>query len=238
MIFIPSLLFLSAVLLCLPLSPFVFILFHSCPSLLFVLLFLLLLLSFLILVHYLLFSAFVTITPTFFISPSLFLDNNITGQQKCKNCAKGYSILSPLVEDHVNESSCVLRCDVSQHINTTTNTCDDCKEGHLCDGRSEIECDPGTWCSKGIKNFCPAGKFGEDIAAFEETSCKDCVAGRYQLARGQTFCTKCEAGYYSSDTAQTKSDACKVCTAPGKKELQLLFCVIVSCIQDTCFRCT
>ena len=170
--------------------------------------------------------------------PIAFPDNNKTGQQKCKNCAKGYSILSPLVEDHVNESNCILRCEVSQHINTTTNTCDECKEGYLCDGRSEIECEPGTWCSEGTRNFCPAGTFGEVIAAFEETTCKDCVAGRYQLSRGQTFCTKCEAGYFSSDTAQTTSDACKVCTTPGKKELQLLLCVIVFRLQDTCFCCT
>ena len=56
----------------------------------------------------------------------------------------------------------------------------------------------------GRKQFCAPGKYGETVAAKTEgAGCKDCNAGRYQIARGQTSCTKCEAGLYSNKNKQT-----------------------------------
>ena len=75
---------------------------------------------------------------------------------------------------------------------------------------------PGSYCLNGRKQFCAPGKYGETVAAKTEgVGCKDCNAGRYQIARGQTSCTKCEAGLFSNKTKQIERTDCTSCTVPG-----------------------
>ena len=138
------------------------------------------------------------------------------GQTSCTTCPEGKTIESYRADAHVSEDSCILDCLPTQHANDDMSACVDCADGFACDGFSRIECDPGSYCFRGRKYFCPPGSFGETIgAANMSEGCQNCTAGTYQIARGQTFCTECAAGLYSDTPAQTTRQGCKDCENLG-----------------------
>ena len=142
--------------------------------------------------------------------------NNETGKGQCKSCPAGKTIKGFEKDDHDHQDDCVLDCEINQYVNNDISKCLNCQDGYSCDGFAQTECDPGTFCKDGRKKFCPAGKFGEVSNAPNETmGCSNCTAGRFQIGRGQTSCTKCEAGLYSNKVQQILRTDCKSCTVPG-----------------------
>ena len=142
--------------------------------------------------------------------------NDEIGQLFCKSCRKGLgTISSPDPDDHDNITDCTLKCVSNQYENTTTQ-CVNCEPGYTCDGKTSAECDAGGYCNNGRRTLCEPGTSGETLGAKSKTEgCSPCTPGRYQIARGQTSCTKCEVGRFSSKTNQVASDACLPCEQPG-----------------------
>jgi len=142
--------------------------------------------------------------------------NNETGKGQCKSCPAGKTIKGFEKDDHDNQDDCVPDCETNQYVNNDNSKCLECQDGYSCDGFAQTECDAGTFCKDGRKKFCPAGKFGEAFNAPNEAiGCSNCTAGRFQIARGQTSCTKCEAGLYSNKVQQILRTDCKSCTVLG-----------------------
>ena len=59
----------------------------------------------------------------------------------------------------------------------------------IFDGKIKVECEPGTYCKYGKKNYCEAGKYGILAGAYDEiTSCSKCYTGSFQPGVGQRSC--------------------------------------------------
>ena len=134
------------------------------------------------------------------------------GSSYCKECPQGYY--------------------QGTNMNPRNQPCTKCPAGFTAQNYRQVECDPceeGEYQNEEGKTYCKgcqAGKSNGDTAQTDQTSCKDCAAGKYatygspctpcdtgeyQNLEGQSSCTACVLGYYHDQTGQTSVDSCKHC---------------------------
>jgi hypothetical protein len=86
-------------------------------------------------------------------------------------------------------------------------------------------CKAGTYCSDGIVNLCPKGRYGDTNGQSVSTCTGWCPPGHYCVA-GTSKPTPCQAGYYSTGAAW----ACSAC--PGTRTTPLA----CQTSRECCFR--
>lgn len=138
-----------------------------------------------------------------------------TTTSKCVECPAGK------YQPDAASSSCI-SCDAGTYSSVAGSTsCTPCPAGQYCEFECQfpVGCPAGTYREttggKSINDCkdCPAGTY---YYAIGQTSCQQCPAGKYTAVAGKTLCDECDVGYYSNDGA-TGCTQCPWCTVASSK---------------------
>ncbi|EGR33622.1 mastigoneme-like protein, putative [Ichthyophthirius multifiliis] len=160
----------------------------------------------------------------------------IEGNEKCKNCQKGYSCFyrDQLQEkcakgeysDKEKQLECIPCKDGEYNENEGESKCKNCPKGKSCFWKNEAptDCPAGTYQDLENQTECKPCKDGEYNDQVGQTKCKDCPegsycfrndmapiscpTGTYQDKKYQNECHECRDGEYNDQTGQTKCINC------------------------------
>ena len=134
----------------------------------------------------------------------------------CSSCQKGRFTSAN------SQSACTIwrtcaRGEIISQDGTTEldRACKVCDRGRYANGSRCMHCPHGSYCTNGVRNQCPLGRYGKFLVtdqAVMEAACEMCPTGRYGIIQDpneEKACTNCPPGRYNNQPGLAKTSDLK-----------------------------